>query len=158
MEISSDYEDLFKTFNKHKVKYLVIGAYAVIYYTEPRYTKDIDVWVKPDRSNSERVYEALKEFGAPLSGMDINKDFFTKKNMVYQIGVAPVRVDVLMGIEGVDFDKSWKNREKVKYGRTMINFIGMADLIKNKRKAKRKIDEVDIEMLLKARKMRAAEK
>ncbi|MCX7715884.1 MAG: hypothetical protein N2Z73_00540, partial [Endomicrobia bacterium] len=69
MELSSDYRELLNVLKKYKVRYLVVDAYAVIYYTEPRYTKDIDIWVKPDIKNAVRLYNALKEFGAPLRGI-----------------------------------------------------------------------------------------
>ena len=65
--MNQDFKDLFKVFNKHNVRYLIVGAYAVVYYAEPRYTKDIDVWVEPTRENAERVWEALVSFGAPLN-------------------------------------------------------------------------------------------
>jgi len=117
VKLSSDYRELFKTLNRHKVRYLVIGAYAVIYYTEPRYTKDLDIWVSPDKDNSKRVYDALKDFGAPLEAHGITKEFFTQKNMVYQLGVAPVRVDILMDVEGQNFDDCWKKRKIDKWGK-----------------------------------------
>ncbi|MCM8801365.1 MAG: hypothetical protein NC912_05100 [Candidatus Omnitrophica bacterium] len=94
MLVPSDYKELLRLLNRHKVRYLIVGAYAVIYYTEPRYTKDIDIWVEPDIKNAKKVYQVLKRFGAPLKG--INVEDFTKRNLVYQIGVAPVRVDIMM--------------------------------------------------------------
>ena len=74
MDISYDYRDLFSVLNRYKAQYLVVGAYAVAYYTEPRFTKDLDIWVNPDRKNAPRVYRALMNFGAPLKGVEI-KDF-----------------------------------------------------------------------------------
>jgi len=93
MPIPSDYKELLKILNRHRVRYLIVGAYAVIHYTEPRYTKDLDIWVEPEIKNAKRVYEALKEFGAPLK--DISVADFANKNLVYQIGVEPVRVDII---------------------------------------------------------------
>jgi len=110
MRVSSDYRDLFKILNRYRVKYLVVGAYAVAYYTEPRFTKDLDIWVKPDMKNAQRVYQALKKFGAPLKNISVQD--FTNKKLIYQIGVAPVRVDIIMGIPGINFDRAWLNREK----------------------------------------------
>ncbi len=111
MEVSSDYEELLRIFSRRRVKYLVIGAYAVIHYTEPKQTKDIEIWIKSDMSNAKKVFAALTEFGAPLS--DIDEKLFTKKDMVYQLGVAPVRVDILMGLEGLDFDSCWRKGKKL---------------------------------------------
>ncbi len=114
MEISSDYRELFSILNIHKVKYMVIGAYAVSYYTEPRFTKDLDIWIKPELKNADKLYNALKKFGAPLK--DICPKDFIDENMVYQIGVAPIRVDIMMGLPGLKFDLAWKKRIRTKYG------------------------------------------
>ena len=146
MHLSSDYEDLFKTLNGYKIKYLIVGAYAVIYYTEPRYTKDIDVWVFPDLNDHQKVYAALKKFGAPLSG--INPQDFQNKKLIYQIGIAPVRVDIKMDIEGVDFKMAWKNRKKILFGKTPVYLMGIKDLIKAKKKMGRPQDLLDIQKLL----------
>ncbi len=114
MELSSDYKELLKIFEKYKVKYIIVGAYAVIYYTEPRYTKDIDIWIKPEKENAIKVYNALKKFGAPLENVSV--EAFDNKEMIYQIGVAPVRVDIIMGLKGLTFDEAWKKKKRIKYG------------------------------------------
>lgn len=145
MEISKDYEDLFKVLNAYKIRYLVVGGYAVIHYTEPRYTKDIDVWIIPEINKAQTVYEALKAFGAPLVGM--KPEDFTDKGMIFQIGVAPVRVDIMMNIPGISFESAWKNRKRIHYGKAPINMIGLQDLIKAKRKAGRSQDVLDLEKL-----------
>lgn len=113
MDVCRDYEDLFKIFNSHGVKYLLVGGQAVIYYTEPRYTKDIDVWVIPEMNDPKSVFAALHEFGAPLQ--DISAEDFKNKKLILQIGVAPVRIDILLNVEGVSFAKAWKNRKKTRY-------------------------------------------
>ena len=145
MQIPSDYKDLLKALNKHRVKYLIIGAYAVIYYTEPRYTKDIDIWVEPEIKNAKKVYEVLKEFGASLKGMSIND--FMNPNLVYRMGVPPVRVDIMMGIPGIAFDEAWKHRSKGLFEGIKVNIIGIKELIKSKEKTKRDYDLKDIESL-----------
>jgi hypothetical protein len=101
VDISTDYRDLFRALNRFKVKYLVVGAYAVIYYTEPRFTKDIDIWVDFNEDNVGKLYQALKVFGAPLKNISI-KDFMNE-SMVYQMGVAPVRIDIMMGLPEIKF-------------------------------------------------------
>lgn len=146
MDISSDYRDLFKVLNAHKVKYLVIGAYAVAFYSEPRYTKDIDIWVSNDAVNAKRLYEALLDFGAPLKGVSI-KDF-TNKKTIYQIGVAPVRIDILLSASGIDFKKAWGNRKRTRYGGVPINMLGLKELIYSKKKAGREHDIMDMKKLL----------
>jgi len=145
MDISSDYKDLFKTLNRHKVKYMVIGAYAVTFYTEPRFTKDLDIWVDNDIANAERLHKALTSFGAPLTGISIRD--FTNEKMVYQIGVAPVRIDILMGLSGLKFETAWKNRKRTDYDRVPINILGIKELIYSKKKTKRGQDILDVEKL-----------
>lgn len=145
MDISLDYRDLFRILNRHKVKYLIVGAYAVVYYTEPRFTKDLDLWVKADIKNAGKLHKALKQFGAPLK--DIHLEDFTNEDMIYQIGVAPVRIDIIMGLPGISFDSAWKNRVMSKYEDTQINIIGIKDLIKSKKKTKRPQDSLDLNRL-----------
>ncbi|MCX7940682.1 MAG: nucleotidyltransferase [Endomicrobia bacterium] len=152
MELSSDYRELLNVLKKYKVRYLVVGAYAVIYYTEPRYTKDIDIWVKPDIKNAVKLYNALKEFGAPLRGIRVED--FTNPNLIYQIGVEPVRVDIIMSLPGVSFDTAWKRRKKVMYGDIQINLLSIEDLIKVKKKLRRPNDILDIEKLKKVSKLK----
>ena len=145
MPIPSDYKELLSVLNKHRVRYLIIGAYAVIYYTEPRYTKDLDIWVEPEVENAKRVYAALKEFGAPLK--DLREKDFLKKTMVYQIGVAPVRVDILMGVSDIEFKQAWEQRSVAKFDGVKANIIGIEELFKAKQSARRKADISDIENL-----------
>jgi hypothetical protein len=90
-------------------------------YTEPRYTKDLDIWVKADAENAVLVYNALKAFGAPLSGM--SKDDFAHEGYFHQIGVAPMRIDILMSVNGVNFDDAWRNRLESEIGGVRATFI-----------------------------------
>jgi len=117
----------------------------VIHYTEPRYTKDLDIWVDPGKENAKKVYAALKEFGAPLKG--ITALDFTKKDLVYQVGVEPVRVDIIMGLPGLQFKKVWKQRTIAKLEGVRASVIGLNDLIKSKTRTKRPIDVIDTENL-----------
>ena len=105
MWINSDFSDLLNLFNANQVRYLVIGGYAVIRYTEPRYTKDLDLLVATDAGNSRAVYKALREFGAPLAGL--TESDFAEYGYFYQMGVPPLRVDVLMGVTGLSFEEAW---------------------------------------------------
>lgn len=146
MQVSLDYEDLFKTLNAYKIRYLVVGGYAVMYYTEPRYTKDIDIWIIPEINDTKKIYDALRKFGAPL--VDIMPDDFKDKKLIFQIGVAPVRIDIMIDIPGVNFKTAWKNRKRVKYGKTSINIISRAELILAKKKTGRTQDKLDLERLL----------
>lgn len=150
MDVCQDYEDLFKLLNTYKVRYLVIGAHAVIFYTEPRYTKDIDLWIASDLDNSNRIYKALNKFGAPLK--NISPSDFTDRKMIYQIGVAPVRIDVLIDIPGLTFEKAWKQRVFTKYGKTPIFILSSSDLIRAKQISRRDSDKLDLKKLLKVKK------
>ena len=143
--VSRDYEELFKVLNAHKVKYLVVGAHAVIFYTAPRFTKDIDIWIPHDLNLPEEVYAAFKKFGAPLR--KISAQDFADKKMILQIGVAPVRVDILMDVKGISSKQAWENRVKSRYGKTRVWILEKADLIKAKKKAGRPQDKLDLEKL-----------
>ena len=104
MFVNSDFSDLLQLFNDNKVKYLVIGGYAFIHYAEPRYTKDLDLWISTDTRNASAVFRSLKDFGAPL--IDMTEDDFAEVGYFYQMGVPPIRVDILMGISGVEFENA----------------------------------------------------
>ena len=144
--ISSDYEDLFSTLNAHKIKYLVVGAHAVMFYTQPRYTKDLDVWIPAVLNDPQRVYEALKAFGVPLRG--IAPEDFQNPELFLQIGVAPVRIDILVNLEGVAVQEAWTHRRRSRYGKTPINLLGLAELIKAKKTTGRPQDQLDLAKLL----------
>jgi predicted nucleotidyltransferase len=145
MFVNSDFSDLLQIFNTLKVKYLVIGGYAVVQYAEPRFTKDLDVLISTDAVNAQAVYSALREFGAPLSGLT-PKDF-SEEGFFFQIGVPPVRVDVLMGIPGIQFDECWNRRLEVDFDGLKVLFIAKQDLIASKRAAGRPQDLLDVDLL-----------
>jgi len=144
--VSPDYEDLFSTLNAHKIKYLVVGAHAVMFYTEPRFTKDLDVWIPAALNDPLRVYDALKAFGAPLRGMK-PEDFQDPKVML-QIGVAPVRIDILTDLAGVSAEAAWKHRKPSRYGKASISVVGLKELIEAKKAANRPQDRIDLKKLL----------
>lgn len=146
MNLNSDFKELLKTLNEAEARYLVVGGYAVIEYTEPRYTKDLDIWISNDRENAEAVYAALKIFGAPL--VDITVDDFTNTEVVYHMGRPPSRIDVLMGLKGLVFEESWNNRFETDYDEIPVQIISSDDLIINKRLAGRPQDLMDVENLL----------
>ena len=145
MFVNSDFSDLLQIFNDQNVKYLVIGGYAVVQYAEPRFTKDLDVLISTDIANAEAVYNSLREFGAPLTGLT-SKDF-SEEGFFFQIGVSPIRVDVLMGIPGVDFEDCWNRRVEVVFDGLNVIFISKNDLIISKRAAGRPQDLIDADLL-----------
>ena len=147
--LSSDYEELFSTFNAHKIKYLVVGAHAVAFYAQPRFTKDLDVWIPAALNESRRVYNALKAYGAPLQ--NLTPDSFSDSEMILEIGVAPVRVDIMTEVLGVTAQDAWKRRTKTRYGRTTIHVLGLPDLIRAKEASGRPQDKLDLAKLRKKR-------
>jgi len=145
MYVNSDFSDLLRLFAASGVRYMVVGGYAVVQYTEPRYTKDLDLWIRTDPENARVVYDALRTFGAPLA--EIGPDDFAQDGFVYQVGIAPVRVDIMMGLAGVSFDDAWPRREVVDFDGLPVVFIGRDDLVAAKRAAGRPQDLIDAEQL-----------
>ena len=148
MFVNSDFSDLLRLFNANNVKYLVIGGYALIQYAEPRYTKDLDLWISTDPENASAVFRSLQHFGAPLEGLT-QKDF-AEDGFFYQMGVPPVRVDILMGIPGLNFQEAWNRRETVWFDELLVIFISRKDLIKAKRASGRPQDLIDVDLLSQA--------
>jgi predicted nucleotidyltransferase len=145
MFVNSDFTDLLKIFNDNSVRYLVIGGYAVVQHAEPRFTKDLDLWISTDLGNAVLVYESLRKFGAPLAGL--TAEDFSEEGYFYQMGIPPMRVDLLMGIPGIDFDDAWKNRVAVDFDGLNVYFVSKEDLILSKRASGRPQDLIDVELL-----------
>lgn len=145
MFVNSDFSELLRLFNDNGVRYLVVGGYAVIQHSEPRFTKDLDVWIATDAANAASVYKALREFGAPLA--ELTEKDFAEEGYFYQMGSPPVRVDVLMGIPGVTFEEAWGRRVESPFDDLKVNFISKEDLIAAKLAAGRPQDLMDAENL-----------
>src|SRR4030043_1418776 len=145
MFVNSDFTDLLKLFNDNNVRYLVIGDYAVVQYAEPRFTKDLDLWISTDTNNAAAIYAALKIFGAPLTGL--TEAGFSDEGYFYQMGIPPVRVDILMGIPGADFEKAWLNKNEVDFDGLVVQFISKQDLIESKKVLGRPQDLIDVNLL-----------
>jgi hypothetical protein len=145
MDGNRDFRDLLQCLNDAGAKYLIAGAYAVIYHTEPRYTKDMDIWVEPTPENAQKVWDALVKFGAPLTEVTVSD--FCNPDMVYQIGVEPNRIDIIMDIEGVQFSEAWENRVVNSYDDQPISILNRDDTIRSKKTAGRPRDLLDVEIL-----------
>jgi len=145
MKVQKDYEELLELFNKHKVVYCIVGAYAVAFHARPRFTKDLDILVKPEHENGIRIVNALKEFG--FKSRDLTEKDFSREGKIIQLGYEPVRVDIVTSIDGCTFAEIWKNRKNGLYGKQKVSFIGIKELIKNKKAAGRKQDQADLEIL-----------
>ena len=140
-----DFKDLLSILNEDSVKYLIVGGYAVIKHTEPRYTKDLDIWVSRDRSNTERLFKSLQRFGAPLKGL--SPADFTEEGFFYTMGLAPLRLDILLDLKSLDFDECWMRRVEADLSGTTAYFISAPDLIINKEAVGRHQDLADAEKL-----------
>lgn len=143
--VNRDFRDLFAALNEAGASYLLVGAHAVGVYAEPRFTKDLDIWVDATAANAPRVMSALSAFGAPLT--DVVEADFATPSAVLQIGIAPNRIDLTTTIDGVAFSDAWPNRLETTFGDQVIWVIGRADLIANKRAAGRPQDLVDLALL-----------
>ena len=146
--MNSDFKELLKKFNANEVKYLIVGGYAVAEHNVPRYTKDLDIWVKADNQNAKRVFVALHEFGAPL--FQITETTFAEEGYFYRMGRPPVQVDVLMSVKGLKFEDAWSNRFETSIDGVSAMFISKQDLITAKLISGRSQDLVDAENLQKA--------
>jgi hypothetical protein len=131
VKISSDYKDLLRGLNAAGVRYLIVGGYAVMIYTEPSYTKDLDIWVDPALENAQSLFRALSEFGAPLKG--ISPRDFTEPGIFYQMGVEPVRLDVMTSLPGLVFGEAWERKEAVDFDGEPAFVLGREDLILSKK-------------------------
>ena len=151
--MNSDFRDLLKLFNANKVRYLIVGGYAVMKYTEPRYTKDLDIWVEATLKNARAVFKALRTFEAPLSGLTAAD--FASEGFFYQMGRPPARVDILMSIQGIRFADAWSNRFVSDFEGVTGNVISRSDLIANKRAVGRPQDLVDVNSLLESEQLSA---
>jgi len=146
-----DYKDLLSAFHAHGVRYLIVGAYAVIYHAQPRFTKDIDLFVKADPANAQATYAALASFGAPLHG--IQPQDFADCGSFFRFGSDPHGFDILPDIPGVDFDAAWERRvEGVIDPKSGLKafFISAPDLIASKLAAGRPQDLADADAIRKA--------
>ena len=145
MEVQPDFRNLLALFNAHKVKYMIVGGYALAYHGAPRYTGDIDIYVKPDSQNAERIMKALDEFG--FGSVGLTAEDFESPDKVIQLGVPPVRIDIITSISGVSWKDAFSGCVDGKYGDVPVKYIGLNEFIMNKRATGRKKDLSDLEAL-----------
>jgi hypothetical protein len=143
--MSPDFLDIIRALSDASARFIIVGAYAVNLYVDPRATGDLDIWVEPSAENARKVWNALAEFGAPLTG--VSESDFSKPGATFQIGIAPLRIDILTEISGVRFDEAWSDRSMHPFGPFTIPFLGKKTLIQNKRAAARPKDLADLDSL-----------
>jgi len=130
---------------ENKVDYLIIGGYATSVHSRPKYTKDMDVWINPTRSNAKKVYKVLEIFGT--GSLKVSIEDLLDKNLVIQLGFPPVRIDILKDVPGIKFKEAYQNKIEIKWGKGKVNFLSVNDLLKNKEQTARKKDFQDIEWI-----------
>ncbi len=143
--MNPDFRDMLSAFIAEGVEFLLVGAYALAVHGVPRATGDIDLWVRPTPENAARVRTALAKFGAPVSNLTIAD--LAAPNLIFQVGVAPRRIDVITSISGVEFVQAWANRIEVPIESLTIPVLGREDFIRNKRSSGRPKDAADIALL-----------
>ena len=145
MEVQPDFRDLLALLNAHNVEYMIVGGYALAFHGAPRFTGDLDILVRPHPENAMRVFSALNEFGFASVGLTIED--FERPDQVVQLGVPPVRIDIIKSVTGVSWEEAFAGRETGTYGDIPVYYIGREQFIVNKRATGRKRDLADLEAL-----------
>ncbi len=145
MEAQQDFKELLKLFNAHNVEYVIVGGYALAFHGVPRYTGDIDLLIKPEQKNAHKVLNALKDFG--FGALDLSINDFSSPGKVVQLGVSPVRIDIITSLTGVTWEQVASNRVNGIYGDIPVYYIGKEEFIANKKAISRHKDLADIEAL-----------
>lgn len=145
MEVQQDFRDLLTLFNAHGVDYIIVGAYALAYHGAPRYTGDMDVLVRPDLENARHILDALVEFG--FGSLGLTEEDFAAPDRIIQLGVAPIRVDIVTSLTGVSWEEAKAGRVAGPYGDLEVYYLGKEQFILNKRAIRRKKDLADLEAI-----------
>jgi len=145
MEVQPDFKELLALFNEHHVSYVIVGGYALAFHGAPRFTGDLDIFVKPDHENARRIGAALDAFG--FASLGLTEADFEQPDQVIQLGVPPVRIDLITSISGVSWTDAIAGRVQSHYGDVPVNYIGRDQFILNKRATGRTKDLADLEAL-----------
>jgi len=151
MILSDDFEDFLKLLTQYNVQYLVVGGYAMAFHGKPRFTGDLDVWINISEDNSLKMVSVINDFG--FAALGFTHEDFSKPNLINQIGYPPLRIDILTSIDGVEFEEAYSEKLEIQLDEgTSVYYIGLDELIKNKKSSGRKIDIADVSDLEKKRK------
>ena len=145
MSVNPDFRDLFAALNDASAEFLIVGGYALAVHGAPRFTKDLDIWIKANPENAQRVWQALDQFGAPFGDLTI-QDLSTP-GIVFQMGLPPNRIDIITAIDGVEFQFAWERKVPSAYGDQPVMVIGIEELIRNKETTGRPQDALDAQTL-----------
>ena len=143
--LNNDYRDILLALSNKKAKFLLVGAYAMAVHGYPRSTMDIDLWVMPDTENAILVLQALEDFGTSIGSL--TQDDLQEEDLIFQIGVAPRRIDILTSLDGLNFKEAFTNSQTIEIDGIPVHVLSIADLIKNKRATGRTKDLADAETL-----------
>ncbi len=149
VNVSRDFKEFLELLNVHKVKYLIVGGYAVAFHSRPRYTDDIDLWIEADRNNAEKVLNVLQDFGFPVESLTTEE--LSQNNKIIQLGLPPHRIDIITSIDGVSFNHAFENRVNGKFADVPVWFISLEDILVNKRSSGREKDRADVQWIEKYR-------
>lgn len=147
IELTQDFQDLLVELSLVAAEYVVVGGYAVAFHGHPRATKDIDIYVRPEAKNGQKVFEALVAFGAPLAAHKVSPADFAAPGQVFQMGLPPRRIDLITEVDGIDFDEAIAAGCSFEIEGKTVPVIGLAALIKNKRASGRPQDLADVAAL-----------
>lgn len=150
MIFEQDFIDFVQLLNDHKVRYMIVGAYALSLHGRPRHTGDLDIWIKPDVQNAKKMIDVIRDFG--FGGLNLSEGDFLKEDYVTQLGYPPLRIDILNSISGVEFDQAYEFRIQTEIDGLEVAFISVNDFILNKRATGRAKDLGDIEEIKKINK------
>ncbi len=145
IELNENFKEFIDLLNSKKVKYLVIGGFAVGLHGYPRYTGDLDVWVESSAENGKKIVAVLDEFG--FASLNLKAEDFAKDGMIHQFGYTPLRIDILTGVSGLTFQDCYKRRKKMRIGGKLLSVIHLDDLKLNKLKSGRPEDLFDVKKL-----------
>jgi hypothetical protein len=145
MDVQPDFRDLLALFNAHRVDYMIVGGYALAFHGAPRFTGDLDIFVKPDLENARRILKSLEMFG--FNSVGLAAEDFQSPDKIIQLGFPPVRVDIITSLTGVSWKEAFLGRAKGKYGDIPVYYIGREQFVANKRATGRKRDLADLEAL-----------
>jgi len=145
MEVQPDFRELLGLFNAYNVEYVIVGGYALAFHGAPRFTGDLDIFVRPTAQNARRILAALEDLG--FGSLNLSAEDFSTQDRVVQLGVPPVRVDLITSLSGVSWEECWAGRQAGAYGDVAVAFVGRTQFIANKRAMGRQRDLADLEAL-----------
>lgn len=147
MELLKDFHDFISMLNNHEVEYMVVGGYALAFHGKPRHTGDLDIWINTSEDNATKIVKVLDEFG--VGSLGLSKADFLREGYISQIGYPPLRIDILNSIDGISFLAAYRNKQTLKLKDIQIDYIGLQDLILNKKASGRSQDLTDLKQLVK---------